>query len=63
MTDIIKFEEVKKDMGKDGSTVVHYLAKIDGVWYSVPKDDDANRHCVEIKRQVAAGTLTIKDAD
>ena len=63
MTDIIQFEEVKKDVGKDGSTVVHYLAKIDGVWYSVPVDDDGNRHCSEIKRQVTAGTLTIKDAD
>ena len=30
--------------------------------FSVPKDP-ANRHYAEILRQVAAGTLTIKDAD
>tara|TARA_B100000427_G_C15481078_1_gene583017 strand:+ start:250 stop:441 length:192 start_codon:yes stop_codon:yes gene_type:complete len=61
MVDIVEFEEVQKCYEKDGSTVVHYLAKIDGVWYSVPVDDDGNRHCSEIKRQVTAGTLTIKE--
>ena len=55
-------EKVKKAYKKDGSTVVHYQAKIDGVWYSVPLNED-NRHYVEIKRQVDAGKLTIEDAD
>ena len=59
----INFEEVKKVVGKDGSTVVHYSAKIDGVWYSVPMNDETNRYYAEIKKQVDAGTLTIKDAD
>tara|TARA_R100000479_G_C6257914_1_gene154803 strand:+ start:251 stop:436 length:186 start_codon:yes stop_codon:yes gene_type:complete len=37
-------------------------ATIDGVTMSVPLDP-ANRHYDEIQRQVAAGTLTIQDAD
>ena len=37
-------------------------ATIDDVEYSVPLDP-ANRHYAEILRQVAAGTLTIADAD
>ena len=37
-------------------------ATIDGVEVSVPFDP-ANRHYDEIMRQVAAGTLTIEDAD
>lgn len=35
---------------------------IDGVQMQVPCDP-ANRHYDEIQRQVAAGTLTIEDAD
>tara|TARA_R110002074_G_scaffold393545_1_gene580097 strand:+ start:1412 stop:1582 length:171 start_codon:yes stop_codon:yes gene_type:complete len=35
---------------------------IDGITMSVPLDP-ANRHYAEIMRQVAAGTLTIADAD
>ena len=38
------------------------LATIDGKTMSVPLDPD-NRHYAEIQRQVAAGTLTIQDAD
>ena len=38
------------------------IATIDGVNMSVPFDP-ANRHYAEILRQVAAGTLTIADAD
>ena len=38
------------------------IATIDGVTVSVPLDP-ANRHHDEIMRQVAAGTLTIADAD
>ena len=37
-------------------------ATIDGQELSVPLDP-ANRHYAEIMRQVAAGTLTIQDAD
>ena len=37
-------------------------ATIDGTAMSVPLDP-ANRHYAEILRQVAAGTLTIQDAD
>jgi len=38
------------------------VATIDGEEMSVPLDP-ANRHYDEIMRQVAAGTLTIQDAD
>ena len=37
-------------------------ATIDGIQMSTPLDP-ANRHYVEIMRQVEAGTLTIADAD
>ena len=37
-------------------------ATIDGTEMQVPTDPD-NRHYAEILRQVAAGTLTIADAD
>jgi hypothetical protein len=37
-------------------------ATIDGQEMSVPLDP-ANRHYAEISKQVAAGTLTIQDAD
>ena len=37
-------------------------ATVDGVVLSIPLDP-ANRHYAEILRQVAAGTLTIADAD
>ena len=37
-------------------------ATIDGITMSVPLDP-ANRHYAEIQRQVAAGDLTIADAD
>jgi len=37
-------------------------ATIDGVKMTVPIDP-SNRHYAEILRQVAAGTLTIQDAD
>ena len=37
-------------------------ATLDGVQITIPLDP-ANRHYAEILRQVAAGTLTIQDAD
>ena len=40
----------------------HIDIVIDGDTYSVPLDP-ANRHYAEIQRQVAAGDLTILDAD
>ena len=44
------------------STNIAIQAIIDGREWSVPIDP-ANRHYAEIMRQVAAGTLTIADAD
>ena len=41
---------------------ISIMATIDGVKCGVPMDT-ANRHYVEILKQVEAGTLTIKDAD
>ena len=46
----------------DGEDAPSITATIDGVTVSVPLDP-ANRHYAEILRQVAAGTLTIQDAD
>ena len=40
----------------------HIIATINGVVWSVPFDPK-NIHYAEILRQVADGTLTIKDAD
>ena len=45
----------------DGSNA-GITATIDGKELSVPLDP-ANRHYAEILKQVAAGTLTIQDAD
>ena len=45
-----------------GATSVSIIATIDGVQCVVPESAD-NRHYEEIQRQVAAGTLTIQDAD
>ena len=47
--------------GMDGNNA-GIKATIDGTEMSVPLDP-ANRHYAEIMRQVAAGTLTITDAD
>ena len=57
--------QYKKRLNIDGTTkednsVVQ--ATIDGEAMTVPVDP-ANRHYAEIMRQVAAGTLTIADAD
>lgn len=48
------------DIINGGNTSVR--AVIDGVEMSVPLDP-VNRHYAEIMNQVAAGTLTIEDAD
>ena len=47
------------DMDGNNSSV---KATIDGQEMSVPLDE-ANRHYAEISKQVAAGTLTVLDAD
>ena len=46
---------------KDGNGTV-ITATVDGTEMQVP-NDPANRHYAEIMRQVAAGELTIADAD
>ena len=46
---------------KDGNNI-NIIATIDGVEMYVSMDVN-NRHYAEILRQVAAGTLTIEDAD
>mgnify|MGYP003114411483 FL=1 len=50
-----------KYQAHDGETTA-IRATIDGIPMTVPLDT-ANRHYVEILRQVEAGTLTIQDAD
>ena len=45
-----------------GETNINIKATIDGVEMFIPLDP-ANRHYAEIMRQVAAGDLTIADAD
>ena len=51
--------QYKLDMDGNNSSV---RATIDGQEFSVPLDPD-NRHYAEILKQVAAGDLTIADAD
>ena len=46
----------------DNTVIDHIRVVINGTTMSVPLDP-ANRHYAEILRQVAAGTLTIADAD
>ena len=48
-------------VGMDGNNS-SIQATIDGQEMSVPLDP-ANRHYAEILKQVAAGTLTVQDAD
>jgi hypothetical protein len=53
--------ENAKYVAVDGENSV-IVATIDGVYSSVPLDP-TNRHYAEILKQVAAGTLTIQDAE
>lgn len=56
----IENAQYKTDMsGKNNATV---LATISGTKCFIPMDEN-NRHYQEILKQVAEGTLTIKDAD
>jgi hypothetical protein len=49
-------------LGPDGSNISITIV-VDGETLSVPNNTPGNRHYDEIQRQVAAGTLTIQDAD
>ena len=46
----------------EGSENISVVATINGITSTVPLNTN-NRHYAEIMRQVAAGTLTIADAD
>ena len=56
----IKNAKYLKDIVDDKNMAVN--AEIDGEKLTVPLDPN-NRHYAEILKQVAAGTLTIADAD
>ena len=47
----------------DGENNTGIKATIDGTEIHIPLNAPANRHYAEIMRQVAAGELTIADAD
>ena len=53
---------IKAPLGNPDNENTGIKATIDGVESWIPMDQD-NRHYAEILRQVAAGTLTIADAD
>ena len=53
---------IKAPLGNPDNENTGIKASIDGVESWIPMDQD-NRHYAEILRQVAAGTLTIADAD
>jgi len=57
----LTIENAQYTVGSNGDNS-NIQATIDGVEMSVPLDS-ANRHYAEIMRQVAAGTLTIAEAD
>jgi len=60
----MKIDSAKKvaDTIHEDVDVCSITAVIDGITMSVPLDP-MNRHYAEILKQVAAGTLTIQDAD
>ena len=59
---VITSAKYAPNITRDGNDTSTIEAVIGGVTYAVPLDP-ANRHYAEILRQVAAGTLTIADAD
>ena len=59
ITSVKKASVIKYDQTISDKAVI---AVIDSIEISVPTDPD-NRHYAEIMRQVAAGDLTIADAD
>jgi len=56
------FESAKWDYDKQAKKNVNVIVVMDGVEKTVPMDEN-NMHYAEILKQVADGTLTIKDAD
>ena len=56
------FESAKWDYDENAKKNVNVIVVMDGVEKTVPMDKD-NMHYAEILKQVADGTLTIKDAD
>ena len=56
------FESAKWDYDENAKKNVNVLVIMNGVEKTVPMDED-NMHYAEIKKQVDAGTLTIKDAE
>ena len=59
---IIQMNITQAQYHKSNDVNVSIKATIDGAEVSVPLDP-ANRHYAEILKQVAEGTLTIKDAE
>ena len=62
MMDEINITSAKYVVGQDGSNMSITIV-VDGETLSVPNNAPGNRHYDEIMRQVAAGDLTIADAD
>ena len=63
MNTYIKIENAQyRKVFPDDSAPVEIRATVDGEVVSIPVDTN-NRHYVEAMRQVAAGLLTIADAD
>jgi hypothetical protein len=60
MDTVINFSSAKYIALDGNNTSIEVV--VEGTTMSVPLDP-ANRHYAEILRQVAAGTLTIEDAD
>ena len=56
------FESVKWDYDKNAKRNINVIVVMDGIEKTVPMDED-NMHYAEILKQVAEGTLTIKEAD
>ena len=62
MTNEMNIESAMYSLDTFTGNTNYIKATIDGTEMSIPLDP-ANRHYAEIMRQVAAGTLTIQDAD
>lgn len=62
MNDVFEITSAVHVMDEKNGCDPYIDAVIDGVTYSVPLDP-ANRHYVEIMRQVEAGELTIQEAE
>ena len=56
----IKDAKYVKDLNDEN--ILYIDATVDGMLLTIPTDS-ANRHYAEIQKQIAAGELTIADAD